>query len=305
MRFGLSLEPQAWPRAGGDAMLRAARDAERIGLDYVLMSNHVLENPHGAGHDPVVLLAAIAGATTHIGIATSVLVLPYYRPVVLANQIATLDVMSAGRLVVAVGTGWNPQEFDALGVPIRLRGQRTDECLEIMKALWSGTTGGLDARFAGLRDAIIGVPPHRPGGPPIWVGGHSDAAIRRALRFGDGWHGSGINHEEARFFRRRIEELADGTGRDPATIEINTVGFLVPRGIPAVRPVPGRLLGGTDATTEAIVEDLRQLADAGVTMCSLWMPIDGRLVGEALEWLASEVLPHVEPTSWSGPRHRV
>lgn len=302
MRFGLSLEPQAWPGDAGAAMLRAARDAERIGLDYVLMANHVLENPHGTGFDPVVLLAAVAGATTHLGIATSVLVLPYYQPVVLANQLATLDVVSAGRLAVAVGTGWNPQEFTALGVPLRLRGRRTDDSLEIMKALWSGTTADLDDRFASLRDTRIGVPPYRSGGPPIWVGGHSDAAIRRALRFGDGWHGSGIDHEEARHFRRRIEELADGTGRDPATIGISTVGFLVPPGVPAVRPAPGRLIGGTDASTESIIEDLGRLADAGVSMCSLWMPIDGRLVAAALEWLAGEVLPQVQRTGGSGPR---
>ncbi|OWU97096.1 hypothetical protein B5D80_32055 [Micromonospora wenchangensis] len=300
MRFGLSLEPQAWPGDAGAAMLRAARDAERIGLDYVLMANHVLENPHGAGFDPVVLLAAVAGATTHLGIATSVLVLPYYQPVVLANQLATLDVVSAGRLTVAVGTGWNPQEFDALGVPLELRGRRTDESLEIMKALWTGTTADLDDRFAGLRDARIGVPPYRPGGPPVWVGGHSDAAIRRALRFGDGWHGSGLDHEEARYFRRRIEELADGTGRDPASIGISTVGFLVPPGMPAVRPAPGRLIGGPRATTTAIVDDLCQLADAGVAMCSLWMPVDGRRMGEALAWLADEVLPRVGHRS--GPR---
>ncbi|WP_231932693.1 LLM class flavin-dependent oxidoreductase [Micromonospora rifamycinica] len=172
-------------------MLRAARNAERIGLDHVLLANHVLENPHGAGFDPVVLLAAVAGATTRLGIATSVLVLPYYQPVVLANQLATLDVVSAGRLAVAVGTGWNPQEFSALGVPLRLRGRRTDESLEVMKALWAGTTADLDDRFASLRGARIGVAPYRPGGPPIWVGGHSDAAIRRALPRVQGRSGSG------------------------------------------------------------------------------------------------------------------
>ncbi|MEV6923349.1 TIGR03619 family F420-dependent LLM class oxidoreductase [Dactylosporangium sp. NPDC051485] len=293
MKFGFSLEPPLWPEEPGAAMVQAARDAERIGLHYVLMSSHVLYSEHGAAVDPLVLLSAVAGATSRIGLATSVLVLPYYHPVVLANQVASLDMLSGGRLTLGVGTGWNPQEFAALDVPVRQRGRRTDDSLEVMQAIWSGTTAQLPERFGVLREAVGGVRPASPGGPPIWVGGHSDASIRRAVRFGAGWHGSGISHDQARSFRARIDELAAEAGRDPSTVEISTVAFLVPPGLPAVRPVPGRLLGGDGASTAAIVDDLSLLGKAGVTMCSLWMPIDAHRVTEALEWFASDVLPRV------------
>ncbi|GIF05066.1 TIGR03619 family F420-dependent LLM class oxidoreductase [Actinoplanes siamensis] len=293
MRFGVSLEPPFWSRGGEAAAVGAARDAERLGFDHVLMSSHLLANQHGAATDPLILLSAVAGATTRIGLATSVLVLPYYHPVVLANQVASLDALSGGRLALGVGTGWNPREFAAVDVPVRLRGRRTDDSLEIMRALWAGTASELPDRFAELRTAVLGVRPATPGGPPIWVGGHSEPSLRRAVRFGQGWHGSGISADDARFFRSRLDELAAATGRDPSAVEISTVAFLVPPGFTPVRPVPGRLLGGTGTSTEAVVEDLSLLAQAGVTMASLWIPIDGPRLIEALEWFNTEVRPQV------------
>lgn len=300
MRFGVSLEPPSWARGAEAAAIGAARDAERLGFDHVLMSSHILASRHGAATDPLVLLSAVAGATTRIGLATSVLVLPYYHPVVLANQVASLDALSGGRLALGVGTGWNPEEFAAVDVPVRRRGHRTDDSLEIMRALWAGTASELPDRFAALRSAVGGVRPATPGGPPIWVGGHSEPALRRAVRFGQGWHGSGIDADEARFFRGRLDELAGAAGRDPSTAEISTVAFLVPPGFTPVRPVPGRLLGGTGASTEAVIEDLNRLAGAGVAMASLWMPIDGARLTEALEWFSAEVRPLVsEPVTFA------
>jgi alkanesulfonate monooxygenase SsuD/methylene tetrahydromethanopterin reductase-like flavin-dependent oxidoreductase (luciferase family) len=108
-----------------------------------------------------------------------------------ANQAATLDVVSGGRLILGVGTGWNPDEFEAVGVPVRERGARIDDHLEAAKALWTRRPADFAGPFTTLRAAQLGVPPITPGGPPVWVGGHSDAALRRALRFGDGWYGPG------------------------------------------------------------------------------------------------------------------
>jgi probable F420-dependent oxidoreductase len=293
MHLGISLEPPRWTRQDGADVLRTARRAEDLGFRYVLMSGHVLDNPLGSALDPLVLLAAVAGATSRIGLATSVLVAPYIHPVVLANQAAALDVLSGGRFVLGVGTGWNPEEFAALGVPLRQRGARTDESLQVMKALWTATPTDFDGRFTSLHQAVGGVAPRTSGGPPVWVGGHSDAALRRALRFADGWHGSGIDHTGVVQVRARLAALGEELGRDPATLELTTVCFLVPPGSAASRQAPGPTLGGPEPTTGSVVEDLGLLREAGVSMCSLWMPLTGEQLAEALDWVAEELMPAI------------
>lgn len=144
------------------------------------------------------------------------LVAPYYPALVLANQVATLDVLSAGRLILGIGVGWNPDEFDAVGVPIRERGARADDHLAAARVLWRRRPGDFDGPFTRLRAARLGVPPVTPGGPPVWVGGHSDAALRRALRFGDGWYGSGADAAEVADVQRRLRELAAATAEPAA-----------------------------------------------------------------------------------------
>lgn len=206
LRLGVSLQPR-WPVDDGAAVLRAARHAEDLGFDHVAVGNRLLDSGFGLDTDPLVLLSAVAGATTRLRLLTSVLVAPFYPAVVLANQAATLDVVSAGRLLLGVGTGWNPDEFAAVGVPARERGARTDDHLAAAKALWAQRPADFDGPFTTLRQAQLGVPPVTPGGPPVWVGGHSDAALRRALRFGDAWYGTGADAEELTDVRRRLRDL--------------------------------------------------------------------------------------------------
>jgi alkanesulfonate monooxygenase SsuD/methylene tetrahydromethanopterin reductase-like flavin-dependent oxidoreductase (luciferase family) len=136
VRLGVSLQPR-WPSDGGNAVLRAARHAEELDFDHVAVGNRLLESGSGLDNDPLVLLAAISAMTTKLKLLTSILVAPYYPALVLANQAATLDMMSGGRLILGVGTGWNPDEFEAVGVPVRERGARTDDHLaaEIMPRL--------------------------------------------------------------------------------------------------------------------------------------------------------------------------
>jgi alkanesulfonate monooxygenase SsuD/methylene tetrahydromethanopterin reductase-like flavin-dependent oxidoreductase (luciferase family) len=136
MRLGVSLEPPQWGGEDGELVLGLARKAELLGFQYLLMSSHVLDSQNGSAMDPLVMLSAVAATTSRIGVASSVLVRPYYHPVLLANRAATLDVLSGGRFALGVGTGWNPEEFAALGVPVGQRGARTDEALEVVKARW-------------------------------------------------------------------------------------------------------------------------------------------------------------------------
>jgi probable F420-dependent oxidoreductase len=311
LRLGVSLQPR-WPLDDGTAALRAARHAEALGFDHVAVGNRLLDSGAGLDTDPLVLLSAVAGATTRLRLLTSVLVAPYYPALVLANQAATLDVISGGRLILGVGTGWNPDEFEAVGVPVRERGARVDDHLEAAKALWARRPADFAGPFTTLRAARLGVPPITPGGPPVWVGGHSDAALRRALRFGDGWYGSGADAAELTDVRRRLREIAAGPGvagtgafgtgvsgtgvSGPGIADRLTIAsaeFLTPPGIPAAVASPGRPLGGPAPTPASVADDLGKLAETGLTACTLWLPIAAEHMEQAMEWIAAEVVPQV------------
>jgi len=291
LRLGVSLQPR-WPTDDATAALRAARHAEELGFDHVAVGNRLLDSGSGLDTDPFVLLAAVAGVTTRLRLLTSILIAPYYPALVLANQAATLDVVSGGRLILGVGTGWNPDEFAAVGVPARERGARTDDHLAAAKALWSGGPTDFDGPFTTLRAARLGVPPVTPGGPPVWVGGHSDAALRRALRFGAGWFGTGVTAEDVTGVARRLTELEDGQG-NAERLTLAAAGFLTPPGIAAAVPSPGRPLGGAAPTAASTVDDLGRLAEAGLAACTLWLPVAASDVEKSIEWVAAEVMPQL------------
>jgi probable F420-dependent oxidoreductase len=284
MRLGVAPH-RLWPAHEDelDGVLETARTAEELGFDHLIASSHLLAGDVGVTPDPLVLLSAVAGATTRIGLVTSVLILPLYNPVVVAHQTATLDRLSAGRFTLGVGTGWDTTEFDAAGVPFAGRGRRADEQLDVVRKLWRGEA-----------EVRLGVRPRTPGGPPVWVGGHSDAALRRALRYGDAWHGSGLDAAGLTEVRARLAELGKEVGRDPATpLQLTAGQVLVPPGFEAAVHLPGRSpLGGADPSAERVREELGQLADAGLTACSLWLPVATEALSDALGWVAEEVLTH-------------
>ena len=331
LSVGVSLQPR-WPLDDGGSALRAARHAEELEFDHVAVGNRLLDSGFGLDTDPLVLLSAVAGTTTRLRLLTSVLVAPYYPALLLANQAATLDVVSGGRLILGIGTGWNPAEFDALGVPARERGARTDDHLAAAKALWTQRPAEYEGRFTTLRAAELGVPPLTPGGPPVWIGGHSDVALRRALRFGAGWYGTGIDADGVRDVRTRLRALAQdpanapilapapvnaptpaaapAAGRAPAAapatdaatgdatpaadrLTLASAQFLTPPGIPALTEAPGRPLGGEKPSAASVADDLGRLADAGLTTCTLWFPIAAQDLGRAMEWIAGEVVPQL------------
>jgi probable F420-dependent oxidoreductase len=291
LHLGVSLQPR-WPLDDGRAVLRAAGQAEMLGFDHVAVGNRLLDSGFGLDTDPLVLLSAVAGATTRLRLLTSVLVAPYYPALVLANQAATLDVVSRGRLILGIGTGWNPEEFGAVGVSARERGARTDDHLAAAKALWARQPADFDGPFTTLRAARLGVPPVTPGGPPVWVGGHSDPALRRALRFGDGWYGTGVDAAQLADVRRRLRELAVEAG-DAGRLTLASAEFLTPPGVPAAVPSPGRPLGGAAPTAASVVDELGRLAEAGLTVCTVWLPVSADHVEKSMEWIAAEVFPQL------------
>jgi probable F420-dependent oxidoreductase len=172
--------------------------------------------------DPLVWLTWVGAHTTALRLATGILILPQRNPVVLAKEVATLDQLSQGRVILGIGVGWLEEEFDALGVPFADRGARTDEHVEVLRALWSGGAIDFDGRFTQLR-AANSFPHPAQSTVPIVVGGHSKAAARRAGRLGDGFFpGKGDFAELETEMRRAAEEA----GRDPDAIEITRGGAM-------------------------------------------------------------------------------
>ena len=176
--------------------------------------------------DPLIWLAYLAAATETINLATGILILPQRNPVVLAKELATLDRMSKGRMIAGIGVGWLEEEFDAIGVPFADRGRRTDAYVEAMRALWSGEPASHDSGFASFSNAILQPTPVR-GSVPIHVGGHTEAAARRAGRLGDGWIPSFIAPEQlASGIPVALEAAAKASlhlaGEDYRTVEVWT-----------------------------------------------------------------------------------
>lgn len=169
-------------------------------------------------HEPLVLLAFLAAIAPELGLLTSVLILPQRQATLVAKQAAELDALSGGRLRLGVGLGWNPLEYEALGADWSRRGAMLEEQIELMRRLWTEQTVSFEGRFHHLPPAGLRPKPAQRR-LPIWIGGRSEAALRRVGRLGDGWIlDSGTGVEAARAGRRTIEEAAEGAGRDPAAI---------------------------------------------------------------------------------------
>ena len=209
MKFGVHL-PQSGPAASASAVQSVARHAEELGFADVWVSDH-LAIPKDAAYppssyilDPLVTLTWAAAATGRLGLGTSVLVLPLRAPVLLAKMLGSLDLMSGGRLVVGAASGWLAEEFAALGVPFEERGARTDESIEVMRRCWLDDPVDLSAPVSGVEMKQMRVVP-RPGRHiPIWIGGHSEPAWRRAVSAGDGWHGAFQSPEKTALMTDRL-----------------------------------------------------------------------------------------------------
>jgi probable F420-dependent oxidoreductase len=170
--------------------------------------------------DPLAWLAFVAGATSRIRLGTGILILPQRNPLVLAKELATLDAMSGGRVELGVGVGWLREEFDALGVPWEARGARTEEYVDVLRRVWREPQTGYDGRFTRF-DPIHSYPkPATPGGPKIHIGGHTEAAARRAGRIGDGF----FPGHDFRVLVPPMRAAAEAAGRDPDAIEVTAGG---------------------------------------------------------------------------------
>lgn len=215
-----------------DVLARRAQLAEEVGIESLWVGDHIALPP-GEGNPPrleaLIALTYLAAATTRIRLGVGLIVLPQRQPVLLAKQLTSLDVLSRGRLSVAVGAGYVEPELNAMGVTLAERGARTDEYLAAMRALWDAAPS-----FAGRFVSYSGVVQHpspvqRPH-PPIVVGGHSPAAYRRAARHGSGWYGWGLDVEQTAQALRELAEITRGEDRPAALGDLEIT--MTPPGVP-------------------------------------------------------------------------
>ena len=216
MKLGIHI-PQIGRKAGPEAVRRGARQAEDLGYDNIWVNDH-LAIPHDAPYppsksfyEPLITLTWAAAATSRVELGTSVLVLPLRIPAHLAKELATLDLLSDGRLILGAGVGWMEAEFDAMGVPFHDRGARTDDIINILRACWDeDPISYRPTTVTAALDGIRALPqPERK--IPIWGGGNSKPALRRAKALGDGWHGTRVPIDQ---IAPIVEDLRAARGKD-------------------------------------------------------------------------------------------
>ena len=266
MHFGVGL-PHFRQVASTEAIVAVAQKAEALGFDSVWVSDHIVV-PHSAVprfgevfFEPITTLAFVAGKTRRIRLGTSVIILPYRNPLFMAKALATIDVLSGGRLIVGAAVGWLAEEFQALGIPFRERGARSDEALRVMQLLWTEAEPEFEGKFFRFAGIKAEPKPLQKPHPPIWIGGSSPAALKRAAEFADAWHPSHRPIEDIAAGTAQFKALAKARGRDPNSLQVIARAPLrvITKG---KAPEPRPLLVGTP---EEIVKDIGKYKEAGVT----------------------------------------
>lgn len=225
MKIGIHL-PQYGRASGADSITRAAQAAEALGFAHVWVSDHVVhpaEQDYPSAHlfDAFTTLTWAAAHTSTIGLGTSVIVAPHHAPLALANTLASLDALSGGRVIAGIGVGWSQREIESLGFAFADRGTRTDEIIDLLRAAWRDDP--IDYAGAHVTVHDIRLLPKPAHDIPIWVGGGSERAYRRACERGDGFHAIGLDPDAATDVVRRIRrdrpepefEVSLRTGWDP------------------------------------------------------------------------------------------
>ena len=227
MKIGICL-PNNWGVEDVQSIFRIATRAEDLGFDSVWVSEHVFNvsyvfNRIGSRpyYDPMTILSYVAAITKRVRLGTSVLVLPYHNPIRLAKTAATLDVMSGGRLMLGVGVGVIEQELNAMNSPFAERGAISDETIAIMKELWTKDDPIYEGRYHSFSGMKFTPKPRQKPHIPLLIGGVSDAAIRRAVRVGNGWHSTTIPPKELSRRLRYLNERAEAAGRDMSEIPVS------------------------------------------------------------------------------------
>ena len=286
MQFGFYL-PNSGEGAQPDALASISRLGDRLGFDCMVAPDHILMprqvdsvypysvtgnilagGNSGAGEWPeqITMLAFLAGVTERIRLVTSVMIVPYRNPLLCAKMLATLDMLSKGRLVVGAGVGWMEEEFALLDAPpFADRGAVTDEYLRAFIELWTADSPSFDGAYVKFSDIIFLPKPVQQPHPPIWIGGQSRAALRRAALLGNAWHPVGaipaapLEPEELAGNLAYLHRHAQRAGRDPSDIQVTMKAPLYDAA--SVETGTRRRFSGP---SEVVLQDIQAYAEAGV-----------------------------------------
>ena len=288
MQFGFNL-PNSGSLAAPEIMARIAREGEALGYDYLTVTDHIVlpdmaepgypYSESGAfystdsayRHEMLTLAAWLAATASRLRLVLAVLVVPYRPAVLAAKQLATVDVLSGGRLTVGIGAGWLKAEFDAVvTTPFAERGAVTDEYVAAFRTLWTEKKPVIDGKYVHYNGLLLEPKPAQHPHPPIWVGGESGPSLRRAARLGDAWYPIGTNNahplDSLPRYRAGIERLrrateAAGRKRDAValTYRVKRYGDALP---PTASDGERRLFSGSE---QDIIGDIHALRDLGVT----------------------------------------
>lgn len=233
MRLGYTL-PHLGPGIGPEIVARCAKEAEDLGFDSLWVTDRLLwpidlhtRYPVGDGSlpvkyknvlDPLETLTFAAARTRRVALGTSVLNLPWYNPVLLARQLTTLDVLSAGRLRIGFGMGWSPEEYEAAGAPWEDRGKRADEMIQALKKIWTTDPVEFKGTYHRIAKSVIGPKPVQKPHPPIYMAAYAPAALKRTALEADGWLPVGIPLSGIGPMFEGIKVMAKEAGRDPAAL---------------------------------------------------------------------------------------
>ena len=319
MRFGFYL-PNSGPTAQPDSLSEIARRGDQLGFDCMVAPDHIIqptniESPYpytvsgnfgggarsdGEWPEQLTTLAFLAGITQRIRLVTSVMIVPYRNPILTAKMLATIDMLSKGRLTVGVGVGWMEEEFEALDAPpFAKRGAVTDEYLRAFKELWTSDDPHFEGEFCSFSGLSFLPKPTQKPHPPIWVGGQRRRAIRRAAQLGDAWHPVGaipaatLEPEELSEKVAILGRYAEKAGRDPGSVEVAMKAPLydtsLPSGVDRLGGDRRRFSGSPDE----VLQDVQTYSDIGVG--HLIFDIRGADLSQSLEkmeWFSKEVMAH-------------
>ena len=286
MQIGFNI-PVAGPLGTPGSMARLAVEGEAIGYDYACVSDHIVEPTgihsrypysdsgefpkasRGERQEQLTAVAYLAAKTSRLRFLTSVMVVPHRPAVLTAKILATIDVMSGGRLIVGIGAGWLKEEFEAIGAPpFEERGAVTDEYMLAFRELWTKEAPRFDGKFVKFKDVIFAPKPVQKC-PPMWVGGESGPALRRTARIGDGWYPIGTNPQHPlntmpryRASVERLRNLTQDAGRKPESVALTYRVQRFGTQVPAKADNGERtLFSGSNAE---LIEDVRAMRALGV-----------------------------------------
>ena len=297
MDIGITI-PNNWGVADPQQVLDLGPLAEELGYDSLWVMDHLFntgyirerleDKPY---YHPLSTLSYLAATTKRVLLGTSVLVLPYHNPVELAKYAASLDQISGGRLTLGVGVGAMTEEFDALGIPMSQRASLTNESIAIMKELWTNPSPSYQSRRWSFSNLLFSPKPFQKPHVPLWIGGASPGALRRAATRGNGWHPSGLSVEEFSIGRQEIRDQAEAAGRDPDSLVMSLRVEVEVHGRPSSDRAANRSrLSGDDP--EGMAATLETYAEAGLDHAVLALNSgDVPAITAVMQRIASDVIP--------------